>query len=207
MLRLRDKQVAVVGGGKVAARKVKSLLRSGARVLLISPRLAPALQALADAGAIEWLPAAYQRDMLNEAMPLLVIAATADRRVNQIVAQDAQRIRALCNIVNDGAGGDFSNMATLDAPPLTIALSSNGASPALLRLLKEKLAAEIGAEYAVLADWLGGLRGTAPARSQAERQRLYEQLIASEVLTLLRAGKQDEAWQAFQRIITGAAPQ
>ncbi len=204
MLHLQDKPVAVVGGGRVAARKVKYLREAGARIYLISPDISPLIRRLIDLGDIVWIPSAYERDMFNEYMPILVIAATDDERVNQTVAQDAHRIRALCNVANGSSeSSDFSNMAQIDQPPLTIALSSNNRSPALLRMLKAKLADEIGEEYAVLADWLGALRADTPSTngSQPARQALYEAIVTSDVLALLRAGKRREARRLFDQVV------
>ena len=204
MLRLQDKQVAVVGGGAVAARKVRGLRQAGAKVLLISPQATRELQEMAGAGEILWRRQAYQRDSFHGDMPLLVIAASDDARVNQVVAQDAQRIRALCN-VTDGSSelSDFSNMAQIEKPPLTIALSSNGNSPALARLLRDRLAAALDADLATLADWLGGLRESGAAgETQAGRQRVYQRLLDSDVLDLLRRGEGEQARQQFERIVS-----
>ena len=203
MLRLRDKQVAVIGGGKVGARKARNLLRAGARVLLISPVISDELRHLAHNSEIEWIAESYRRDMLNAYMPVLVIAATDDQRVNQTVAQDAHRIRALCNVC-DGSGelSDFSNMALIEQPPLTIAMSSNGKSPALLRLLKQRLESALAAECGTLAQWLGELRaenGQHPP-TQAQRQLLYEQIVSSDVLTLLQAGQEENARARFDEL-------
>lgn len=209
MLHLRDKQVVVVGGGRVAARKARRLAQAGARVLLISPEIADAMRDLIDEGDVVWIQSRYERDMFNDLMPILVIAATDDERVNQTVAQDAHRIRALCNVTNgSGAQSDFSNMAQIDQPPLTIALSAGGKSPALLRALKAKLAHDIGAEYSALADWLGDLREETRHEkgSQPARQALYEAVLESEALSLLRQGKPDEARQVFQDIVASGAP-
>ena len=210
LLHLQDKPVAVIGGGPVGTRKVKHLLYSGARVMLISPQITPDLRSLAEAGSIEWTEAEYHRDMFNEYMPVLVIAATNDKRVNQTVAQDAHRIRALCNVANGSSeDSDFSNMAQIEQPPLTIALSTNGKSPALLRLLKTQLAEDIGEEYAVLAEWLGAIRDqTVDAiPSQSMRQQLYEEILYSEVLSLLRDGKPEEARRVFDQIALEGTPQ
>ena len=209
LLHLKDKPVAVVGGGEVAARKVEHLLKAGARVLLISPELNPPLAQWHNAGDFDWRQSAYQRDMFRDYMPILVIAATDDERVNQTVAQDAHRIRALCNVANGSTdGSDFSNMAQIDQPPLTVALSTSGTSPALLRMLKAKLTADIGEEYSILADWLGAIRREARAAkgSQKDRQALYEAILDSAVLPLLRAGKTEEARQAFDRIVCAGIP-
>jgi siroheme synthase-like protein len=209
MLHLQDKPVAVVGGGRVAARKVKRLLKAGARVILISPEIAPTIRALFDEGDVVWIRSKYQRDMFNEHMPILVIAATDDARINQTVAQDAHRIRALCNVANGSSDdSDFSNMALIDQPPLTVALSTGGKSPALLRALKAKLSDDIGEEYAVLADWLGEIREDTGNLngSQPARQALYETILDSEALSLLREGNQNKARQIFQQIVKAGAP-
>ncbi len=209
LLHLQDKPVAVVGGGRVAARKVKRLLRAGARVMLISPEISPTMRGIVSQGEVVWIQSKYQRDMFNDYMPILVIAATDDERVNQTVAQDAHRIRALCNVANGSRKeSDFSNMAQIDKPPLTVALSTGGKSPALLRVLKAKLVEDIGEEYAILAAWLGAYReGAHEANgSQTARQALYEDILHSEVLALLRQGKPNQARRIFQRIVkTGSA--
>ncbi|MCY3914449.1 MAG: bifunctional precorrin-2 dehydrogenase/sirohydrochlorin ferrochelatase [Chloroflexi bacterium] len=204
MLHLQDKPVAVVGGGRVAVRKVERLLQAGARVFLISPEIAPAMREILDQGEVVWIQSTYQRDMFNDYMPILVIAATDDERVNQTVAQDAHRIRALCNVANgSGIDSDFSNMAQIDKPPLTVALSTGGKSPALLGALKAKLAEDIGEEYAILADWLGAYReGAQEANgSQPTRQALYQDVLDSDVLALLRDGKPSQARSVFQQIV------
>ena len=204
LLHLQDRQVAVVGGGRVATRKVRHLLSSGALVLVISPDVSAELQAFADASKIELIESRYERDMFNDYMPILVIAATDDERVNQIVAQDAHRVRALCNVANGSGVSDFSNMALISQPPLTIALSTSGASPAMLRRLKTQLEGVIGAEYAILADWLGEIRQPLKNQleSQAERNSLFERLLDSDVLELLRKENCEQARQLFNEIVS-----
>ena len=204
LLNLRNKPVAVVGGGRVAARKVKGLLASGARPLVISPALTSDLQAMAAEGKVQWIQAAYRRGMLNGCMPVLVIATTDDARVNQAVAQDAHRIRALVNVTDGGRDdSDFSNMALIHQPPLTIALTTHGTSPTLLRQLKARLTEALGDEYLILSSWLGEIRQ--PLKSEidapAERRRVYRQIVESDVLPLLRSGKSEQARRVFQRII------
>lgn len=203
LLHLQDKQVAVIGGGRVATRKVRHLLHSGARVLVISPAVSPELLGLANEGQIELIHTEYRRDMLNEHMPILVIATTDDEAVNQIVAQDAHRIRALTNVANGSSDdSDFSNMAVIDRRPLTIALSSNGASPAMLRGLKKQLEHSIGDEYSVLSQWLGELRESLKGQvdGQMARRERYRRILDSEVLALLRDGRPESARQVFDEI-------
>ena len=166
------------------------------------------MRSLADDGDIEWIRARYHRDMLNDYMPVIVIAATDDPRVNRTVAQDAHRIRALCNVANGSVEhSDFSNMALIEQPPLTIALSSNGRSPALTRMLKQRLENELGGEYGLLADWLGELRAGQRERSssQAERQTVYESIVTSQVAALLRDGERKKARDLFEAMVREGA--
>ncbi len=205
LLQLQDRQVAVIGGGAVATRKVQRLLHAGARVLVISPVVSPELTRLANESRIELIRSEYRRDMLNEYMPMLVIATTDNESANQIVAQDAQRIRALTNVANgSGDDSDFSNMAVIDRSPLTIALSSNGASPALLRRLKKQLERAIGDEYAILSEWLGELREPLKDQldSQMQRRELYRRVLDSDALSQLRAGKPECARRIFDEIVS-----
>lgn len=204
LLNLQNKPVAVVGGGRVATRKVKGLLASGAWPLVISPALATDLQALADEGKIRWVQAKYRRDTLNSYMPVLVIAATDDERVNQTVAQDAHRIRALVNVIDGSRGdSDFSNMALIHQPPITIALTTHGASPALLRQLKARLTEVLDDEYVILSAWLGEIRQSLKDDIDAleARQRVYRQIVESDALSLLRSGQLEQARRVFQQII------
>lgn len=203
MLNLQDKQVIVVGGGVVATRKVQHLMQAGARVLVISPDLTLELKSCVEAGNIEWLEATYQRDMLNDYMPMLAIATTDNARVNEIVAQDARRIRAWVNVVDDNEESDFSNMAVIQQPPITIALSTEGTSPALLRKLKADISASLGDEYAILATWLGEIRPTVTAHlnGQDNRRDLYQHILKSDVLSLLRAGEHEKAREIFQQLV------
>lgn len=210
LLQLQDKQVAVIGGGRVGTRKVRHLLRTGARVLLICPEVSAELKVLAADEVIEWIAVEYQRDMLNDYMPILVIAATDDSWVNQTVAQDAHRIRALCNVSNGSSEeSDFSNMALVERPPITIALSSNGKSPALVRMIKQRLESQFGDEYSLLAQWLGEIRQAHKQQqvAQAERQNVYQDIVSSDVLALLRAGEREKARHLFDSILLEGEPE
>lgn len=87
---LAGKPVLVVGGGEIAARRVRALLEFGAKVTLVSPNVTPVLRELSDTGAIEWRQAAYD----NEAAGFfLVVAATDDRAVNRRVGIIARALQ------------------------------------------------------------------------------------------------------------------
>jgi uroporphyrin-III C-methyltransferase/precorrin-2 dehydrogenase/sirohydrochlorin ferrochelatase len=94
-LRLAGRRVVVVGGGRVAQRRVPALLAAGAHVLLIAPEVTPALEAL----PIERLPRPYQRGDCADAW--LVQACTDDAKVNAAVAAEAEAERIWCVRADD----------------------------------------------------------------------------------------------------------
>src|SRR4051812_15198652 len=104
-LRLEGRRCVVVGGGKIAARKVPGLLNGGALITVISPHLEPILLDLSRQKKVDWRQSAYAVGMLAELRPLLVFAATDDPGVNRAVANEAWTIGALVDIVDDGEKG------------------------------------------------------------------------------------------------------
>lgn len=202
MLNLVDKLCVVVGGGQIATRKTTSLLAHGAQIVVVSPNLTPTLQRLVSEKVIEWRPQVYATGILNKYRPALVFATTDRPSVNRIVAEDAQTIGAWVNIVDGTPGSDFSNMMSLSRPPLKIAISTGGASPALTKHLCHKLHELIGDEYQILAQWLGNLRDVLQdsTTTQAERAAIYDQILESKVLELLQAGLTEDAYAQFEAL-------
>ncbi|WP_329578143.1 uroporphyrinogen-III C-methyltransferase [Kitasatospora sp. NBC_01250] len=100
-LLLTGRRVVVVGGGQVAQRRLPALIAAGARVELISPTTTPAVQAMADAGEIDWQQRGYADGDLAEAWYVLV--ATDDHAVNEAVSAEAERRRVFCARSDDAA--------------------------------------------------------------------------------------------------------
>src|SRR5687767_1253849 len=90
-LRLSGRRVLVVGGGRVAQRRVPALIDAGALITLVSPSVTPALDALVQAGRITWEARPYQVGDCDGAW--LVQACTSDRRANTAIAAEAEAKR------------------------------------------------------------------------------------------------------------------
>lgn len=203
MLNLVNKHCVVVGGGQVAARKVSGLLTAGASVTVISPELTVELQNRVDAKQIQWLNQHYQPGLFSTLHPFLVIAATDSPDVNQVVANEARDLSVLVNVADNSAECDFSSMSAIHRPPLTIAISTNGASPALTKWLKGRIEDCIGPEYETLARWLGELRPQLQSQlsSQAQRAQFYDAVLQSDVVTLLSQQHIDAAHARLQSLV------
>ncbi len=138
-LDLRDQPVVVIGAGKVAARKIRSLLAAGAHVTVISP------QAHRLPKDVRWLRRRYRRGDLAGAR--LVIAATDDKHVNELVCAEARRRRQLVNCIAPPLAGNFFVPAVARRGGIAIAISTDGRSPALAKRLRQELEQFLRAQY------------------------------------------------------------
>ena len=196
------RRCVVVGGGQVAERKVERLVECGARVAVLSSRLTDRLAEMARAGTVEHVDSEYEAEKLGEAM--LVIGATDREDVNDAVSRECRRRGILVNIVDDPERCDFILPAIFQRGGLTVAVSTGGRSPALARRIREDLEGRFGPEYAVLVDIMADIRQkvTARGRTSGENKVLFEAVVRSPVLDLIRAGDW-EGVRALVRELTG----
>lgn len=134
-LRLRDRDVLVVGAGAVAERKIEELANAGARVRVVALDATPAVRRLAADGAIALAERAFVPGDLGEAW--LVVAATSDASTQRQVCELAEAARIFTVAVDDPPNGSAYSAAVLRRAPLTVAISSDGEAPALVRLMRE----------------------------------------------------------------------
>jgi len=198
---LTHRAVLVVGGGAVAERKVAALLGAQAQVTVNAGELTPQLQRWVAQGRIGHRRDAFQGAWLDRIW--LVVAATSDREVNQLIAACADLRRIFVNVVDDAALSSFHVPAVIDRAPLTIAISSGGEAPMLARLLRERLEALLDHSLGALATLAAKLRPHIRTRHPqlAARRRFYEELFAGPVVTLLRQGQPKAAWTAAKKAL------
>jgi len=198
---LKNARCVVVGGGQVAARKVAALQGAGACPVVISPVLCEVLQRQAQNGEIQAIRRAYRPGDLAGAR--LVIAATDDPVTNEAVWREAQEIDCLINVVDDPARCNFYVPATVRRGALTISVSTDGNSPALARRIRQALERQFDTSYEFYLPFLGGLRPLVRARvaDPARRTALWQALLDSEILELLREGSHQAAWQRAMEIV------
>ena len=206
LLHLEDRRIVVVGGGQVATRKTADALDAGAHVTIISPTLTQTLKALVDGGAVDWQAEPYTPVKLRELKPFLIFAATDSQAVNAQVIADAQTLGALAGAVDDSAQSDLTSMAAVRRGRITVAVATDGASPALAAHLRRKMETVVGDEYCVLADWLAELRPLVQqqVRSADGRRALWQVILDSAVLDYLRQGDQVSARKLINRLLAEA---
>ncbi len=199
-LDLRDKNVVVVGGGRVAERKVKTLLSCHARIKLISPRITSVLKKMVGQGKLKWRPRVFRGGDLQNAF--LVFATTDDPEVNRLIAVQAKQSNKLVNVANLPEASSFLVPAVVRRGGLLIAVSTSGHSPALAKRIRQELGRAFGREFSGFLKLLGRVRQVLLARipTQTQRQRIFNRLVRSEILDLIRSGRLHSAKKRIQQI-------
>lgn len=155
MLDIGGKTVVVVGGGRIAYRKIINLLQSGAQITVISPEIDKKIVELIIANQIIWRKKRFERADLDEAF--LVIAATDNEQVNECVALSAGP-HQLVNVVDNQAISTFHVPAKLTRGNLTISVATDGASPTLAKVIRDELAEVYDDSYEKYLEFLSQAR-------------------------------------------------
>lgn len=191
MLDLEGRVCLVVGGGAVAARKISGLLDAGARVTVVSPALAPAVLDIARDGRLRWWPREYaEGDVAGFA---LVMVATDDESVNGRVAAEARERSVWVNCADDPARCDFILPSVLRRGPLTVAVSTGGASPTVAHMVREELEAALPPDYAALTEVVADVRCWLRERGITRDAQRWRDALDGELKRLVAAGRPAEA--------------
>lgn len=155
-LNLAGRRCLVVGGGKVATRKVAGLLDAGAEVMVVAPQASAEIASLADEGRVTWLRKHFTAPDVEGA--LLVFAATNDAVANDLVELAAHKAGILVNAASEALGGDFILPAVHREGVVSVAVDTGGAAPALSAHIRDLLGKAIDPDAASLAETLGKLK-------------------------------------------------
>jgi precorrin-2 dehydrogenase / sirohydrochlorin ferrochelatase len=151
MLNVTNQRVVVIGGGKVAERKIHGLLEAKAKITVVAPTITTGIQQLAATGKLIWRQKTFSPDDLEEAW--VVIAATNNRDVNKAVAKAAKPYQ-LINIADDPERSNFHVPAVIRRGRLTIAISTGGASPTIAQQIRCQLEELYDDDYGRYIDFL-----------------------------------------------------
>ena len=151
MIELAEKKVVVVGGGRIAKRKLNALLDSGAVLTVISPTVTPEINRWAEEGKIQWKQKNFDPTEAEEAF--MMIIATDDPVVNT-AAREAAPPHCLINASTEAEAGNIHFPAHVKRGKLSIAVSTNGASPMLAKKIKQDLQTQFDENYEQYLEFL-----------------------------------------------------
>jgi precorrin-2 dehydrogenase/sirohydrochlorin ferrochelatase len=191
LLDIKDARCVVAGGGRVAERKVLGLLKCGARVTVIAPRATGNLQALCHQGRVEWEARPFGPEDAEGV--LLLFAATDDPAANARILSAGRAFGALVNVADDPGGSDFHVPAVSRKGPVTVAVSTEGSSPALSAWLRDLLADAVPEGVEETARLLAGLRRNLDEGGTGPAPELFKKLLEAGVAKDLGAGEIESA--------------
>ncbi|MCU5746289.1 NAD(P)-binding protein [Staphylococcus sp. SQ8-PEA] len=185
MVDIRDKQVIVIGGGKVAARRILVLARYTDNILVISPTLHRDLTEFVTNKKVTWCKRKYQKSDVTQAD--FVVIATDNSELNDEISREASS-SALINVASDAEAGNVTFPSILQRHKLTISVSTNGASPLLTKEIKKELEEKYNEDYESYIDFLDQSRSIIKKLNieGTEKQNLLKSLLSKEYLSITK---------------------
>ncbi len=200
-LDLAGRSCLVVGGGEIALRKLRLLLKAEARITLVAPAAIDEVAALAAEGRIEWLRRGFRNsDVAGRA---LVQGATGLHSVDLRVSKAAKRAGLPVNVVDQPTLSSFITPAIVDRDPVVICISTAGTAPVLARQLRARIEALLPAGLGRLARFAAEFRTAAEAviGEAGARRRFWESFFAGPLAARLLAGDDSGAREAMLGLI------
>ena len=194
-LNLAGKRCVIVGGGTIAQGKIGGLLQAGCHITVISPDATPGIRQAAQRGDIVWLQRTYEPGDLEGAF--IGVAATNVWHVNRAIYEEAEGLGVLLNVVDDPDLCSFIAPSVVKREPVTMAISTGGASPALARKLRETLANAEALEWADLADVLAQARRIIKEKRTVIDPERWQCCITRELLNMVQEGRSEEALEVL----------
>ena len=198
---VRNKPVAVVGGGTVASRKAEMALRAGATVTAYAAELGEDFRGVKDHPNFRHQARAIEASDVDPCA--LVYCAVEDQETAERVHALAKAARVPVNVADNPPLCDFSMPTILDRSPVVVAIGTEGASPILGRMLKARLEAAVPASYGRLAAFVRTFRDALKDKvtDGAGRRRFWERIMEGPVAEMVLAGKEKEAEAALNAAI------
>jgi precorrin-2 dehydrogenase/sirohydrochlorin ferrochelatase len=198
---LGGQKVLVVGGGKVAQRKIDILLECGASVNIISKKMTRVLQGYIQEEKVRFHGHEFNEDALQGAF--LVIAATDDPILNSRIGTLAKDKGILVNVVDQPNDCNFIVPSLIKRGDLLIAVSTSGKSPALAKKIRETLSDQFGTEHERFLILMGRLRKDILVKgfSQKKKSRIFHALVDSPILEAIARKNWGEVASTLNEIL------
>ena len=192
-LNLAGKRCVILGGGTIAQGKLAALRDAGAKITVISPQSTDGIKRAAQRGHVTLLQREYQPGDLAGAF--IAVAATNVWHVNRQIYEEAEERGVLLNVVDDPDQCTFIAPSIVRRDPITLAISTGGASPALARKMRETLSEARVLQWADLADVLAQARRVIKENRTVIDPTRWQCVITEDLLEMARDGREEEAVQ------------
>ena len=192
------KKCLIVGGGKVASRKLIPILKAKMKVTLISPEVIEEIELNFHKNKnLKIIKRKFKPEDIED--QFLIIAATNEKTTNQKIAKLSKDNNILVNMAEDSLSGNTLIPSVVDRDPIKIAVSSGAASPILTRLVKTKLETVIPYSFSKLADIMMEYRDVVKKNflKISDRRKFWEVFLDGPVSEMVLSGHIDKAKKAL----------
>ena len=196
-LDMRDRNVVVIGGRRLAELKVRSLVQQGIRTRVVASGFVPGLKNI-DPRLVSLIraPPSDYPEIIARLRPSIVLSTLRDFRLNARVAKIARSVGSLVNVVDTPSLCDFAMPATGSIGRIRVGVVTGGSSPAMAGLIRDRLMQAITTEQVGQVELQGRIRKKLTERVPAATQRrklVYAIIRDKKVSGFLREGMFDEA--------------
>ncbi len=207
-LNFNGKYVVVVGGGSESYRKTRSFVEAGSKILVVSKTFSRGIKELHAMGKLELL----QEEVKDAEVfvknlkpkPDLLVAVTNNHELNAQLIKHAKTLGCMVYSVDDPAASDFILPAIAKIGEVKIAISTAGKSPAMARVLRQRIEKMVTPEDLLQIKLQTYLRTVLKKRISDQKVRkriLYEILENPEMKKLLKEEKFNEAQEMAVKIV------
>jgi len=181
-INLKKKPVTVVGGGDIALRKVRLLIKADPNLTVIARQICKDLKELLVENNHKMLLKSFHESDLKT--PTLIIAATNNPKINKRISTYAQQKNILINVVDQPKLCTFTMGSIVERDALVVSISSGGKAPVLVRKIREKIETLLPQSYAELVRFSGSLRSIVQKKIQSgvKRRIFWEEFFESDYI-------------------------
>ena len=201
-LNIENKKCTVVGGGKVALRKILSLLDCGAKIEVIAPEVCEEIFQLSKQKKITLIQEKYSAEKISTGM--ILIAATNDFELNKKILRDGRNKNFLVNVVEGES--DFNVPSKIERGDFLLTISTGGNSPAFSKFVRENLDQEFSADFGE------GLKIISQKRQEVkkllqnheDRKNFWRRILTPELWQLLKKGELEKVEEIIKNAVESA---
>jgi precorrin-2 dehydrogenase/sirohydrochlorin ferrochelatase len=204
------KYVVIVGGGTEAYKKTLRFLDSGSKILVASKTFTSGIKKLHQEKKINLLKANIKNgetffNQLNPKPDLLAVA-TDDQKLNVQLSKSARSAGCMVYVADNPSISDFILPAVAKIGEVRIAMSTGGRSPAMAKVLRQRVERLITQEDLLqikLQNYMRTILKQQISDQKLRKKILYKILKDEHVKKLLKASKLDEAQRVARKIMEG----
>ena len=206
-INIKDKPVTIIGGGDIALRKVRLLIKADPKITVISKVICRELKELLTQHNHQIIQKSFQVSDLKA--PILIIAATNNIKINKQISILAQKKNILINVVDQPQLCTFTMGSIIERDSLVVSISSGGKAPVLVRSIREKIETLIPQSYSELVSFSGNLRSIVKRKikSGIKRRIFWEQFFESDYIQNFILAPKKLNSRLFNKILLGMRKQ